>query len=580
MATTIDKTPETDSTAGADTAFPRTGADLLVDAMAQLGADRIFTIVGIGMVGLGQTLFRRRDEVAYVGHLNETNLALAAQGYARQSNKPAVCAVYHASGTALAMMSVTTAWADHSPLILISATSSQAIKGRDQYAETPRSLIEMTTQYTKWSHEVGQAERIPEILARAWEIAMTPPMGPVHLAIPCDLLDEVIGNPVLRDEFARTHNYFETCADEQGLRAAAKLLQSASKPVILCGSEPGQLRASEEMVVVAELLGAPVITEHTASHLGFPTSHDQYVGVIAANKPILEQADAVLSVGFEYTEMGMPGEMPPFPASAKSISLCADPQLVTKQIWPDIALYGHPVPSLARLAELLKESPPADTAKAKGLEACATVRAQRASDMQVARALSRQHGPMDPKQVLLEAQDAVDPDWLVVMAASTIGWLGDVYWEIDKPANFHQVSGKGSAQGWGSPVALGVQMAAPDKRVIAILGDGNLMFSATAIWGAAQHNLPIIFVVANNAGWACIPDAIEGMYGVETTVESSHGLGWTWGDAPIDFTAFARSLSLEAERVETAEQYRACLDKAVASKRPWLIECVVNSNYN
>ena len=127
----------------------KTGADLMVDTMVALGADHVFTILGIGMVGLGQALFRRRNEIGYVGHLNETNLALMAQGYSRQNDKPSFCVVYHASGTALAMMSITTAWADKSPFILVSTTSSRHTKGRDQYAATPRSLIEMSTQYTK-----------------------------------------------------------------------------------------------------------------------------------------------------------------------------------------------------------------------------------------------------------------------------------------------------------------------------------------------------------------------------------------------------------------------------------------------
>src|SRR5271163_706112 len=107
------------------TAREQSGADLVIDTLIRLGCRHAFNITGLGMHGLAASFYRRRDEIGYLSHVNETNLALMAQGYCRETRKPAFCFVYHASGTALALMSITTAWADRAPLILVTSSDSR-----------------------------------------------------------------------------------------------------------------------------------------------------------------------------------------------------------------------------------------------------------------------------------------------------------------------------------------------------------------------------------------------------------------------------------------------------------------------
>lgn len=552
----------------------RTGADLVIDTLIGLGAEKVFNIVGLGMLGLGRALLNRRNELGYVSHINETNLTLMAQGYARQTGKPTFCIVYHSSGTALAMMSVTTAWADNVPMVLLSTTGARMTSGRDQYAATPRSLTEMSSQYTKWNYDITTPERIPEILARAWEIASTPPMGPVHISIPSDLYDIELSGPQPREDYSRLRNFAEPCADDAGLTEAMTLLREARRPVLLCGSEVGRLRAVDEMVALAEALGAPVISEQDPSFLGFPTSHPQYVGTVAAGAELLAEADVALAIGFEFTEKGNFGEKSILPSSTRLATLSIDPMLLAKQLWPDLALHGHPRPSLRRLADMLAEQPVEAAVKAQRLDICAAGRKARAEAISAADAIPGDQSPVPQKKLIREVYAHCGKDWIIVQAGSTLGWHVESMYEFDDPLNFHAVSGKASAQGWGAPAAMGMQMGAPDRRVLALLGDGNLMFSATCIWGAAQHNLPVIFVVNNNQGWVCVPDGIDAVYNIETDTSGRDAMAWTWGSAPIDFAGFARSLGLEAERVTTADELGACLERAKASRKPWLIEVI------
>lgn len=308
--------------------------------------------------------------------------------------------------------------------------------------------------------------------------------------------------------------------------------------------------------------------------MGFPTSHHQYVGTPANNAAILAEADVAFAIGYEFTEKGVPDEKRMLPSGTRLVTLSVDPMLTAKQLWPDVALHGHPKPSLARLVEILKHTPVAEDARARNREICAAPRQARQTAIEEADALPGDQSPVPQKKLIREVYKQCGSDWIIVQAGSTLGWHVETMYDFDDPLNFHAVSGKGSAQGWGAPTAIGMQMGAEDRRVLAFLGDGNLMFSATCMWSAAQQNLPVVFVVNNNQGWLCVPDAIDAVYDMSTGLQERNEMAWTWESAPVDFTQFAQSLGLEAKRVTTADDLSACLKTAKASNRPWLIEVV------
>ena len=399
-----------------------TGADLVTDTLIRLGCRHVFNITGLGMHSLAASLYRRRAEIGYLSHVNETNLALMAQGYARQTRSPAFCFVYNASGTALALMSLTTAWADHAPLVLVTSSNSRTTTGRDQYAGIPRSAIEMGTQYTKWSYEVSIPERLPETLARAAAIAAEPPMGPVHISIPADLYDAPVTGAIPRANFGQTRYFADGCADEAGLAEIAKLLTAAELPVLLAGSEVGQLQAVEPLIELAELLGAPVLMEDLPSYLSFPTSHAQYVGGLRANEKLLADASAALAIGVEFTETGAGEEKPYLPPSVPLAALSVDPFHPTKQLWPAIAISGHPRSSVRRLTELVSQAGVAADVHGRRLAVCAELRGQRERKVEAVRALDGDTSPVPAGKLIDEIRRACGQDWTIVQVGSTAGY--------------------------------------------------------------------------------------------------------------------------------------------------------------
>lgn len=543
------------------------GADLIVDTLIRLGARHAFNVIGLGMYDLGDAFHARRDAIAYISHVNETNLALVAQGYARATRKPTFCFVYYASGTGLAMASLTSAWADRAPLVLVSTTGSRLTSGRDQYAAVPRSILEMGAQFAKWSYEVPTPERLPEALARAYAIAAEPPMGPVHLAIPSDLFGALVTGEPPRADFERTRTFVEDRADDAGLIEAARLLAQAKTPILMAGSEVGQLGAAADLARLAEALGAPVLIENMPSYLSMPTTHPHHAGMFKANAALRAEADVALAIGVEFTEIGMAGEPQQLGPGTTLIALSVDRALPVRQRWPDLAISGHPRPSLARLAELIEAEPPPAAVRDSNLARCRQVRARRSAERDRIAALDRTVSPVPPGLIVDTIRDLCGQDWIFMNSGTTAGDDFDVVWELDDPDDFHALSGKGSCQGWGAPVAIGVQLARPDRRVMALVGDGNLMFTGTSLWAAARYKLPIIFVIANNGGWAHVLGTIEGLTG-----EEAAEMSWTFEEAPVDYVGFARSLGLSAERAATADELAAMLRRAAAQDGPWLIE--------
>jgi thiamine pyrophosphate-dependent acetolactate synthase large subunit-like protein len=546
----------------------RRGSDLIVDALIKLDVRHAFNVIGLGMYDLGDAFYERRSQIEYVSHLNETNLALAAQGYARVTRKPAFCFLYYSSGTALAMPSMVTAWADRAPMVFVSISNSRTAAGRDPYAAVPCSILEMGRQFSKWSFEIPSVERIPEFLARAYADAGQAPMGPVHLSIPADMLAEFVADDHRVCDFKRLTEFAEFCADEDGLRKAAQLLVDAERPILMVGSEVGQLGASAEMIALAERLGAPMMTEDMASYLGVPTTHHQYVGTFGPNHDLRTAADVILAVGVEFTELGLHNVPPQLTGDAKLISLSVDGKLPMRQLWPDLALTGHPRASLAALGKMIDQVG-IDPARRKSLlEKCSSKRSARQQLVAQAEAMDRTQSPVHPQLLTKIIAEYCGQDWSVMSSGTSAAPFVDTMFEIDDTADFHQLSGKGSCQGWGAPVSIGVQLAQPDRRVMAIVGDGNLMFTGNSIWAAAKYKLPMVFVIINNGGWGHIPDVFREVDAAEGCPE----MGWTFEEAPIDYVKYAMSLGLEAGLARTGAELADLLEQAGSSARPWLIE--------
>jgi thiamine pyrophosphate-dependent acetolactate synthase large subunit-like protein len=545
------------------------GAELLVRSLIANGITHVFNVPGIGIHALVDALKGHRAEIAYFAGPNETSVSVMADGYGRASGRPAFVNVYHASGTALGFLGITTAWADRSPMIFTTTTSSRRLERRDQYASVPRDITDATRQFTKWSWEVPLIERIPEAIARAVAIATTPPMGPVHLAFPMDLYTDSIEEEIARllplADPARLRT-FPASADPAGLDEAARVLAQAARPLIVSGGPVAQHGAVPELVAIAEWLGAPVLGEPYVAYLGFPNEHDLFVGRFSPASELVQQADVILVAGAEFSETGAKSASPGMPS--KLIVLTPDFMDLGKQVWADVGLTGHPKSSLRALGDRLKGQSRGemDPAWARLTQ---RVRSEHRFRLEQERQRGWDEAPVHLPRLLHEVRTIFGPDALI-MDHSTTGTacLLEMY-PFPDPSLYFGISARASAQGWGTPASIGMQIARPERRVVAFLGDGGFMFTSTAIYAAAQWQIPVVFIVLSNGGWHDVAYGARKNRG--WTDEELRAFGWVC-EPQIDYAGLARSLAVPSRRVTGPDELVAALQEAKAARGPYLLE--------
>lgn len=549
-----------------------TGAEVIARSLIANGITHVFNVPGFGIHPLIDAIKRRREQLNYFSGPSETAIALMADGYGRATGRPAFVNVYHASGTALGLVGVTTAWADRSPMLFTTTTTSRRLARSDGYASVPEDITQVTRQFTKLSWEVPTVERIPEAVARAAMLARTPPMGPVHLAFPLDLYTEEVDEEVIAASFLarpdRLNVYSANCADPAGVARAADLLGAAQRPLLVAGGELAQCHAIDAMVSLADRLRVPVLGEPYVAYMGFPNQHPRFAGRYSARHPLVKRADVILMAGTELTG-GSGAPLVP-PSEAKVIYLSSDVREFGKQVWADVGLHGHPKATLEALASAIKARAPKDGRDPAWeddvQQHLSSYRARLRAERERTASASK---PIDLPRLIDAITDVFGADALIVDHSTT----GTAYvlemMQFRDPRNYFGISARASAQGWGGPASIGVQIASPERRVVTLLGDGGFMFTASTLYAAAQWQLPITFVVLANGGWHDV--AYSAMKNRGWTEEDIRAFGWG-ADPRIDYVGFARSLGLRGSCVEDVSGLQGALAQARDGAGPALIE--------
>jgi thiamine pyrophosphate-dependent acetolactate synthase large subunit-like protein len=546
------------------------GADLFVQSLIENKVTHFFNLPGHGMWPLVDSIYQHRDKISYVSGLNETNVALIAEGYAHASRRPSLVNVYHSSGTTLAMVALSVAWADHIPLIFSTTTNGRETSSRDQYAAVPRSIIELTSQYTKWSFEVPSAQRIPEAIKRAVIVASTPPLGPVHLSFPMDLYKEVVDDAQVS---SRRHlpEVFFSGAEQIGIEKAATSLSKASLPLILSGSEVGQLDALDDLVSLSEMLNAPVITENgTPAYLPFPFSHQLHVGKLNDNLGMLQKADVILFVGFEATEGGVWSSEYPFRSSKKLfIQVTSHGGEICKQYTPDIALIGSPKIILRQLVLAAEKQIHSGRGISKWENVSGGVTRNTHIVLNDMCAAMKDFGG-DVIECLLDSLKNEFGSKLTIVdhANSAHPYMESV--SLRSKDDYFSISQKASAQGWGLPAGIGIQLALPNRRVLLMIGDGGFMFTSSALYSAAKHKVPLIVLVLNNGGY----DAGKYYLRVENGTKGEFFLG-DFNNPAISPAMLSESLGVPSCKLTSKNDVVTAMEKFHSSKGPFLFEVVL-----
>src|SRR5580704_8046356 len=476
--------------------------------------------------------------------LHEGVVVGMADGYAQATGKPALVNLHSAAGTGNSMGALANAWNSHTPLIVTAGQQTRVMMGVEALltnldsTQLPRPLV-------KWSYEPSIARDVPLAISRALHMAVLPPSGPVYVSVPYDdwAAEADPQSSGLLDRQVHAVGSF----DSSSLSRVVDRLNAAGNPVLVLGAEVDACRANAHAVRLAEKLHAPAWVAPSAPRCPFSTTHPNFRGLLPASirgiSAALSGHDLILVVGapvFRYHQYE-PGAY--LPEGAELLAVTTDPQEAARARVGD-AIVGNIHATLQALADTVRQS-------------------RRPSPAPQPRPAPAEIGPglLSPEAVFDVIAETAPRDAIYLNeSTSTTGFLWHRLPMQEQGSYYFAAAG---GLGFAMPAALGVQLAEPSRRVIAVVGDGSANYSITALWTAARYKIPVAFLVLKNGTYGALRWFAE-VLNVEGVPEL---------DVPgIDFVSLARGYGVEGVRAATADDLKQALTAALSSQAPTLIE--------
>jgi benzoylformate decarboxylase len=490
------------------------------------------------------------DDFRYVLGLQESVVVGMADGYAQASRNASFVNLHSAAGVGHAMGNIFTAFKNRTPMVITAGQQARAILPFDPFLHSAQAT-ELPKPYVKWSVEPARAEDVPLAIARAYHVAMTPPRGPVLVSVPAD--DWAVACDAIEPRRMST-----LLAPEPALLAElGDTLDAAARPAIVVGAAVDRDGAFGEAVQLAERHNARVFAAPMSGRCSFPEDHRLFAGFLPAMHERIAQLlaghDLILALGAPAFTYHVEGAGPHLPAGAKLIQITDDPQAAA---WAPV---GTAVFSSVRLALLALLARPPKTLRD----------APEAREPVTAVAVPGAGEPISTAFLMQTLARLRGPGSVVVEEAPSARPIMQRHLPFFEPGSFYTMCSGGL--GHSMPAAVGVALAQPGKKVIALIGDGSAMYAIQALWSAAQLKLPITFVIVNNRRYA----ALHHFAPVFGFAPGAHLPGTELPD--LDFVALARGHGLlNAERVSDGARLAPALERALASPGPTLVDVWVD----
>jgi benzoylformate decarboxylase len=515
-------------------------------------------------------------EMKYILTLQESVPVMMGDGYARYTQKPTLVQIHSTPGLGNAIGAIYQAYRGHSPLVIIGGDAGISYLNMD--AQMAGDLVAFARPVTKYSTMVTDSRSLLRTLRRAIKIAGTPPMGPVYVCLPMDILDEINDEDVYPTTIPSTR----VKPDESFVNESVKLLSEASKPVIFMGDGVAYSQATDELTHLAELLGAEVYGVDVGDFC-MDYTHPCYQGTTghmfgSFSKPICEKGDVILIVGTYMLPEVFPELGNVYSNDAKVIHIDLNAYEIGKNHRVDLASVCDPKLGMNELIN--------------GLNATLTVEQknrakERLENLKVAKENKIAHekeqdkailgnSPLKPEAFMEELAKHIPEDTIIFDESLTSSPALTRYIPPRKPGTFFQT--RGGSLGVGIPGAMGLQVANPDKLVIGFTGDGGSMYTIQALWTAVRHNINAKFVICNNASYKLLQLNVTQYWKEREIPKHEYPLSFDLSYPPLRFDKISESLGVPALRVEKPEQIKSAIEQMLAHKGPFLIDLVLESD--
>lgn len=540
------------------------GAEALIKCLLAEGVDLIYGYPGGAIMPVYDELFKYRESLSHILTRHEQGAVHAAQGYARVSGKVGVAIATSGPGATNLVTGLADAQIDSTPVVCITGQVPRHLLGSDAFQET--DIIGISNPVTKWNYQITRVEEIPEIMAKAFYIARSGRPGPVLIDItknaqfnsapfeysPCTGIRSYKPEPVVQPE---------------DIKAAAALINAAKKPFIVFGQGVILGEAEAELKALVEKTGIPAAWTILGLS-ALPTSHPLNVGMVGMHgnygpNVLTNQCDLLIAIGMRFDDR-VTGNLDTYAKQAKIIHFEIDPAEINKNVAVDVAVLGNAKTSLSQLLPLVNENDHSIWREEFDKKYQEEFKAVIENDLH----------PTQPGLRMGEVVEAINH--ATNHKAVIVTDVGQHQMVTCRYARFEQsksniTSGGLGTMGFALPAAIGAKMGAPEREVVAIIGDGGYQMTIQELATIYQNKTAVKIVVLNNDHLGMVRQWQELFFDSrysETVMTNP------------DFVKIAEGYYLKARRVDQREDLQSAVDEMIASDQPYFLEVKVTKEEN
>ena len=531
----------------------RSGGEVLVDQLIVQGVTNAFCVPGESYLAVLDALYLKRKDISLYVARQDGGAAFMAEAYGKATGEVGICFVTRGPGATNASIGVHTAFQDSTPMILFVGQVGGDMVDREAFQEI--DYRRMFGQMTKWVAQIDRVERIPEYVARAFQVASSGRPGPVVLALPEDMLVEKV-----RVEDSERVKRVTHQPSMQSMQEVRSLLELSERPLVILGGGGWSESARRQIKMFAEKNHLPVGCSFRRQDL-FDNRHPNYIGDIGIGinpklASIVKESDLLLVVGARLGEMTTGGY---------ALIEAPTPKQKLIHIHPGIEELGRVFQASVMINSNIEEA-----AEALNLlepsESVSTDWLNKANKTYIKNIIPQPStGDVDLSELMIAMRELLPRDTVMTNGAGNFsGWIHR-YWQYEDFRS--QIAPTNGAMGYGVPAGVAAKIACPDKLVVSVSGDGCFLMNGQEIATAIQYSLKILFIVFDNGMYGTIRMHQERDY-------PSHVYGTTLKNP--DFAALAKAYGLHAETVTSTRDIRGAIERCIDQNSASLIHIKVD----
>ncbi|MBQ1680957.1 MAG: biosynthetic-type acetolactate synthase large subunit [Agathobacter sp.] len=529
-----------------------TGSQILIECLKEQGVDTVFGYPGGAILNVYDELYLH-PEIKHVLTSHEQGASHAADGYARSTGKVGVCFATSGPGATNLVTGIATAYMDSVPMVAITCNVGVSLLGKDSFQEI--DITGITMPITKHNFIVKDVTKLADTIRRAFSIARNGRPGPVLIDIPKDVTANKTDYKKATIDFTRKLEE----VDMDSVEAALKLIKASKRPYIFVGGGAVISEANAELKQFAELVDAPVC-DTLMGKGAYDGTSVRYSGMLGmhgtkASNLGVSKCDLLIAIGTRFSDRVL-GNAKTFAKNAKILQIDIDPAEINKNVVAFSSVVGDVKQILTIINEKLEQQNHKEWV-------------EYVENLKEQFPLSYPKEGLSGPYIIENIFEQTKGDAIIVTEVGQHQMWAAQYYKYKCPRTLLTSGGLGT-MGYGLGASIGAQTANPDRTVVNIAGDGCFRMNLNELATASREQLPLIEVVINNH--------VLGMVRQWQTLFYNKHYSATVLDDGADYVKVAEALGCNAKRVTTQEEFESAFAEALSSKKPYVIDCIIDSD--